>query len=347
MFNTVEILGDGTVRFIDQRKLPTEEVFVDCADCNSVYAAIKDMVVRGAPAIGVAAAAGVSVGANCIDTKDIPLFKKEIHKVCDHLVSSRPTAVNLFWAIERMRNLVANSSADSVSRLKKEIAQEAAKVLKEDREINKKMAYIGAELIEDGDVILTHCNAGALATSGEYGTALGVIKAAHEQGKKIEVYADETRPFLQGARLTAWELVKEGIRANLITDNMAGYFMNKGVIKKIIVGADRIAANGDTANKIGTYSLSVLAKEHNISLYIVAPLSTIDINIPDGSHIQIEERPDEEVTHIKGIRVAPEGINIKNPAFDVTPNNNIAAIVTEKGIIRAPFDKGIKDLFSK
>ena len=343
----MEILDDGTVRFIDQRKLPTEEVFVDCCDCDSVYNAIKDMVVRGAPAIGVAAAAGVAVGVNCIDTEDMDLFKIEVNKICDHLVSSRPTAVNLFWAIERMRNLVAKSSADSVSKLKGEISHEAAKVLKEDREINKSMAYIGAELIDDGDVILTHCNAGALATSGGYGTALGVIKAAHEQGKNIEVYADETRPFLQGARLTAWELLKEGIKANLITDNMAGYFMNKGVIKKIIVGADRIAANGDTANKIGTYSLSVLAKEHNIPLYIVAPLSTIDRNIPDGSHIPIEERPEEEVTHIKGIRVAPEGITIKNPAFDVTPHKNIAAIVTDKGIIRAPFDKGIKELFNK
>lgn len=347
MFKTVEILKDGSVRFIDQRKLPVEEAFVECSDYKSVAVAIKDMVVRGAPAIGVAAAAGVAVGAKGINTDDVEIFKKELSTVCDHLVASRPTAVNLFWAVERMRTLVDNSPLKSVSDLKREIAAEAAKVLKEDREINKRMAYIGAELISEGDVILTHCNAGALATSGGYGTALGVIKAAHEQGKKVEVYVDETRPFLQGARLTAWELVKEGIKANLITDSMAGYFMSKGIIKKIIVGADRIAANGDTANKIGTYSLSVLAKGHNIPLYIVAPLSTIDRNIPDGSYIPIEERPEEEVTHIKGVRVAPEGITIKNPAFDVTPNQNIAAIVTEAGIIRPPFDKGIEGLFSK
>ncbi|MBI5748879.1 MAG: S-methyl-5-thioribose-1-phosphate isomerase [Nitrospinae bacterium] len=344
MFKTVEY-KDGKVRLIDQTRLPLEEVYVECDNYQDVARAIKIMQVRGAPAIGVTAAMGVALGAKSIVTKDFAEFYKEFVKICDHLSGTRPTAVNLFWAIERMKLVANKNKGKPVESIKDVLEKEAVKIREEDIFINKAMGNYGQELIENGDTILTHCNAGALATAGEYGTALGVIKVAHEKGKKIKVYADETRPFLQGARLTAWELVKEGIPVRLITDNMAGYFMWKGEIDKVIVGADRIAANGDTANKIGTYSLSILAKEHNIPFYIAAPLSTIDIKISDGSKIPIEERNPQEVTHLSGKRIAPEGVEVANPAFDVTPNKNISVIITEKGIIKPPFADGIKNLF--
>ncbi len=345
MFKTVEY-KDGKVRLIDQTRLPLEEVYVECNNYQDVARAIKTMQVRGAPAIGVAAAMGVALGAKGITTNDSNKFYRELMEICSHLASTRPTAVNLFWAIERMKSAAEKNRNGSVEAIKDILEKEAVKIYEDDIAINKAMGMNGQKLIEDGDTILTHCNAGALATAGEYGTALGVIKVAHEKGKNIKVYADETRPFLQGARLTAWELVKEGIPVRLITDNMAGYFMGKGEIDKIIVGADRIAANGDTANKIGTYSLSILAKEHNIPFYVAAPLSTIDIKIPDGSKIPIEERSPQEVTYLSGKRIAPEGVEVANPAFDVTPNKNITAIITEKGIIKPPFADGIKGLFN-
>jgi methylthioribose-1-phosphate isomerase len=344
MFKTVEY-KNGKVRLIDQTRLPLEEVYVECNNYQDVAKAIKTMQVRGAPAIGVTAAMGVALGASGIKAKEFGKFHEEFLKICNHLASTRPTAVNLFWAIERMKSAAEKNRNGSVESIKDILKKEALKIYEDDIAINKAMGMNGQELIKDGDTILTHCNAGALATAGEYGTALGVIKAAHEKGKKIKVYADETRPFLQGARLTAWELVKEGIPVKLITDNMAGYFMGKGEIDKIIVGADRIAANGDTANKIGTYSLSILAKEHGIPFYIAAPLSTIDIKITDGSKIPIEERNPQEVTHLANKRIAPEGVEVANPAFDVTPNKNITAIITEKGIIKPPFADGIKGLF--
>ncbi len=344
MFKTVEY-KDGKVRLIDQTRLPLEEVYVECDNYQDVARAIKTMQVRGAPAIGVTAAMGVALGAKSIKAKDFAEFYKEFVKICDCLAGTRPTAVNLFWAIERMKSITDKNRDKPVEFIKDALEKEAVKIREEDISINRAMGNYGQELIEDGDTILTHCNAGALATAGEYGTALGVIKVAHEKGKKVKVYADETRPFLQGARLTAWELVKEGIPVRLITDNMAGYFMGKDEIDKVIVGADRIAANGDTANKIGTYSLSILAKEHNIPFYVAAPLSTIDIKIPDGSKIPIEERNSQEVTHLNGKRITPEGVEVANPAFDVTPNKNINAIITEKGIIKPPFWDGIKGLF--
>ncbi|MBI3584956.1 MAG: S-methyl-5-thioribose-1-phosphate isomerase [Nitrospinae bacterium] len=344
MFKTVEY-KDGKVRLIDQTRLPLEEVYVECDNYQDVARAIKIMQVRGAPAIGVTAAMGVALGAKGIITKDFAEFYKEFVKICDYLAGTRPTAVNLFWAIERMKSVTDRNRNKPVDYIKDVLEKEAVKIREEDISINRTMGNYGQELIENGDTILTHCNAGVLATAGEYGTALGVIKVAHEKGKKIKVYADETRPFLQGARLTAWELVKEGIPVRLITDNMAGYFMGKGEIDKVIVGADRIAANGDTANKIGTYSLSILSKEHNIPFYVAAPLSTIDIKILDGSKIPIEERNPQEVTHLSGKRIAPEGVEVSNPAFDVTPNKNITAIITEKGIIKPPFKDGIKGLF--
>ncbi|TBR21340.1 MAG: S-methyl-5-thioribose-1-phosphate isomerase, partial [Candidatus Nitrosotenuis sp.] len=263
--------------------------------------------------------------------------------VCRVIAGTRPTAVNLFWAVDRMRRVAAAHNGP-VAALRKALITEAEKILVEDLFINETMGNNGAALLADGDTVLTHCNAGALATAGHFGTALGVIKAAHLAGKKIKVFSDETRPFLQGARLTAWEMKKEGIDVTLITDNMAGHFMKKGLVNKVVVGADRIASNGDTANKIGTYSVAVLAREHNIPFYVAAPLSTIDFNIPDGSHIPIEERDTREVSHIGNRQVAPDGVRILNPAFDVTPNKFIAGIITEKGVARAPFNESLAKL---
>ncbi|MEK6590129.1 MAG: S-methyl-5-thioribose-1-phosphate isomerase [Nitrospinota bacterium] len=344
MFKTIEYNG-GKVRLIDQTRLPLEEVYVECNDFRDVARAIKSMQIRGAPAIGVAAAMGIALGARGITTNDFHMFYSELLKICEYLANTRPTAVNLFWAIERMKSIADKNRNRDVESIKEILEKEAVKIWQEDISINRNMGKCGQELIEDGDTILTHCNAGALATGGEYGTALGVIKIAHEEGKRVKVYADETRPFLQGSRLTVWELVKEGIPVRLITDNMAGYFMGRGEIDKVFVGADRIVANGDTANKIGTYTLSILAKEHGIPFYVVAPLSTIDMSIPEGSKIPIEERNPQEVTHLNNKRIAPEGVEVSNPAFDVTPNKYISAIVTEKGIIKPPFLDNIKRLF--
>jgi methylthioribose-1-phosphate isomerase len=344
MFKTIEYNG-GKVRLIDQTRLPLEEVYVECNDFRDVARAIKSMQIRGAPAIGVAAAMGIALGARGITTNDFHMFYSELLKICEYLANTRPTAVNLFWAIERMKSIADKNRDRDVESIKEILEKEAVKIWQEDISINRSMGKCGQELIEDGDTILTHCNAGALATGGEYGTALGVIKIAHEEGKRVKVYADETRPFLQGSRLTVWELVKEGIPVRLITDNMAGYFMGRGEIDKVFVGADRIVANGDTANKIGTYTLSILAKEHGIPFYVVAPLSTIDMSIPEGSKIPIEERNPQEVTHLSNKRIAPEGVEVSNPAFDVTPNKYISAIVTEKGIIKPPFLDNIKRLF--
>ena len=330
---------DGIVRMLDQTRLPLEVTFFDCRTYHDVAKGIKDLIIRGAPAIGVAAAMGVALGAQEINTKNFKNFYDELEKVCNHIGSTRPTAVNLFWAINRMKEFTLSNKEKPIIEIKKVLIDEANRILQEDIEACKTMGRHGAQFIKDGDTILTHCNAGALATGG-YGTALGVIRAAKEEGKEIKVFADETRPVLQGARLTAWELMEDGIAVTLITDNMAGYFMKKGMINLCIVGADRIARNGDVANKIGTYSVAVLAREHGIPFYVAAPLSTIDFNIPSGEHIPIEERNPAEVSHIFGkTQIAPSKVRILNPAFDVTPARYIAAIITEKGAFK-PEDIG-------
>lgn len=344
MFKTVE-WKNNTVVMIDQTLLPEKEVYRKYRTYNEVAKAIKDMIVRGAPAIGVAAAMGVALGALKIKSPDMKGFNREFDKITALMASTRPTAVNLFWAIERMKAVAAANASLGVAGLKKRLVEEAKKVHAEDIEICRLIGKHGGKLLKNGTV-LTHCNAGALATAG-YGTALGVIRGAIEQGKKITVFADETRPFLQGSRLTAWELKKDKIEVTLITDNMAGYMMKKGLIDAVVVGADRIAANGDVANKIGTYSVAVLAKEHGIPFYVAAPLSTIDMKIKHGDFIPIEERNAAEVTHMKGKRIAPAGIKVKNPAFDVTPSKLVAAIITEKGAVTRPFAKGLKSLFAK
>ncbi|MEE9543733.1 MAG: S-methyl-5-thioribose-1-phosphate isomerase [Thermodesulfobacteriota bacterium] len=338
---------NNTVVMIDQRLLPTKEVYNRYRDYKGVAKAIKDMVVRGAPAIGVSAAMGMALGALKIKTKDKKIFKREYKKIARHMAATRPTAVNLFWAIERMGTLF-NSSIDklSIPELKKRLIEEAKLIHDEDIEINMRMGKAGGRLLRNNSTVLTHCNAGALATAG-YGTALGVIRGAIAAGKKIHVYADETRPFLQGSRLTAWELHKDNIDVTLITDNMAGEMMKQGLIDAVVVGSDRIAANGDVANKIGTYSVAVLARAHKIPFYVAAPTSTIDFNIKDGKDIPIEERNTREVSHIGNKRLAPKGIEIKNPAFDVTPSRLVNAIVTEKGVMRGPyFTSQIKKIFT-
>lgn len=344
MFKTVEWKNNRVV-MIDQRLLPEKEVYRSYAGYRDVAGAIKDMVVRGAPAIGVAAAMGVALGASGVKAKDLKGFKKEFAKIAKTLASTRPTAINLFWAIERMKQVVEENGDLSVERLKKRLIDEAKRIHREDIEINRLMGRHGGRLLKNGSTVLTHCNAGALATAG-YGTALGVIRGAIEDGKKISVFADETRPFLQGARLTAWELKKDGIDVTLITDNMAGYMMKKGLIDAVVVGADRIASNGDTANKIGTYSVAILARVHSIPFYVAAPLSTIDMKMKDGDGIPIEERDTKEVTHMKGRMIAPKGIKVRNPAFDVTPNRLVSAIITEKGVVRPPYRRTIAKLFA-
>jgi methylthioribose-1-phosphate isomerase len=335
MVKTIEWKNNQVV-MIDQRKLPQQETYIICSDYYQVIQAIKVMVIRGAPAIGIAAAMGLALGAQEIKTQNPDDFKSRFRKICQEMAQARPTAVNLFWAIERMERLVEQGLVQKVAVLKKTLIREARMMLSEDIEINKRMGEIGQKVLPQKATVLTHCNAGALATGG-YGTALGVIRAAREAGKEVRVIADETRPFLQGARLTAWELAKDHIPVTLITDNMAGYLMGKGLIDAVIVGADRIAANGDTANKIGTYSVAILAKEHGIPFYVAAPCSTIDSQIKSGEAIPIEERNEREVTHLGGKRVAALGVSILNPAFDVTPNAYIAGILTEKGILKAPY----------
>ena len=334
---------DDILYLIDQRKLPTKYEIFQCKTYKEVDFAIQDMVVRGAPAIGATAAYGVVLAAKEFINEDKDEFYEKLDKAMNILNESRPTAVNLMWAIQRMRDLVEENKDLDPKKTYEKILDEANKIYEEDIKTNKTMAKYGNEVIKEGDTILTHCNAGALATAG-YGTALGVIREAHYTGKNIFVYADETRPRLQGGKLTAWELVQEGIPAKLIADNVAATLIRDGKIDLIIVGADRIALNGDTANKIGTFMLSVVAKAYNVPLYIAAPISTIDFDIESGDEIEIEERSSEEVTHMNGMRISAEGIDVYNPAFDVTPHENIAGIITEKGIIRPPFKENIMKL---
>ena len=317
-----------------------------CKTANEVARAIKTMVIRGAPAIGVAAAMGIAVGMTRSRATGTKQFTTEFQKTCDLMAGTRPTAVNLFWAIERMKKTFAAAAHEgqSVDEIKKRLVAEARAIHDEDVQSCRTMGAHGATLVPSSARILTHCNAGALATAG-YGTALGVIRAAAEQGKTIAVLADETRPFLQGARLTAWELIRDGINTTVITDNMAGAMMRQGQVDLVVVGADRIAANGDVANKIGTYTVAVLAKEHGIPFYVAAPLSTVDLNTPDGSRIPIEERNEREVTHVGANRLTPDGAHIRNPAFDVTPAQYVTAIITERGIARAPFQESLPQLF--
>jgi methylthioribose-1-phosphate isomerase len=331
---------DDFIRILDQTRLPGEVSFIDCSDHRMVVSAISKMNIRGAPAIGIAAAMGISLGVQNICCRDRGDFLQQMDTICEEFSCSRPTAVNLNWAIKRLRDVAQNHSG-SVEELKEAIKVEALKIWEVDIHINRTLGRLGETLVPDRSTILTHCNAGALATGG-YGTALGVIRAAHEAGKQITVYVDETRPLLQGARLTAWELLKEGIPATLITDNMAGHFMRKGKVDLIIVGADRVVSNGDVANKIGTYSLSVLARAHKIPFYIAAPISSIDLAMRTGEEIPIEERNHEEVTTLAGTRLAPEGIMVANPAFDVTPHEYISAIITERGVIFPPYVEGLR-----
>jgi len=334
---------DSGVRFIDQTKLPTEETYVTCKTHEQVADVIRKMVVRGAPAIGVAAAMGIALGIKNSKAATGAELKQEFDRICDLIGKTRPTAVNLFWAIRRMRQKFEYFRMRTIPQIKQELIEEAQRMHAEDIAANQAMGRHGATLMPTSGGVLTHCNAGALATCG-YGTALGVIRAAVEQGKKIHVYADETRPFLQGSRLTAWELMKDGIPTTVISDNMAGAMMKQGKIGAIVVGADRIAANGDVANKIGTYTVAVLAKEHAIPFYVAAPFSTIDLETSNGSTIPIEQRNAREVTHIAGKAIAPEGVEVENPAFDVTPGKYVTAIITERGIARAPYNESLRKL---
>jgi methylthioribose-1-phosphate isomerase len=342
MIKTLE-WTDAGVRFIDQTKLPTEETYVTCKNYEEVADAIRTMIVRGAPAIGVAAAMGVALGTMQSTAKTLPELEREFDTICNVLAGTRPTAVNLFWAIRRMRDKFEQLRMQPVATIQKELVAEAQIMLVEDIAANEAMGKHGAELMPSSGGVLTHCNAGALATAG-YGTALGVIRAAVESGKQIQVFADETRPFLQGSRLTAWELMKDGIPTTLIADNMAGAMMRLGKIDAVIVGADRIAANGDVANKIGTYTVAVLAKEHGIPFYVAAPISTVDLNTTDGSKIPIEQRASTEMTHLAGKQIAPDAVRVENPAFDVTPNKYVTAIITERGVARAPYLESLAQL---
>ncbi|MCA1583329.1 MAG: S-methyl-5-thioribose-1-phosphate isomerase [Acidobacteria bacterium] len=336
---------DDAVVMVDQRKLPANEVYVRCRSAHDVAKAIRTMVIRGAPAIGVAAAFGIALGMTRSKATGTRQFAAEFQKTCDLMAATRPTAVNLFWAIERMKRAFADAAhaGESVEQLKVRLTVEARRMHDEDVASCRTIGKLGGELVADGARILTHCNAGALATAG-YGTALGVIRGAVEAGKRVTVLADETRPFLQGARLTAWELVKDGIDTTVITDNMAGALMLGGHVDIVVVGADRIAANGDTANKIGTYSVAVLAREHGLPFYVAAPWSTVDLATPDGSHIPIEERSAREVTHVGSNQLAAQGALIRNPAFDVTPHRYITAIVTDRGVVRSPFEHNLREL---
>ncbi len=346
MLPTIAREADAVV-MIDQRKLPAEEVYVRCKTAAEVARAIKTMVIRGAPAIGVAAAYGIALGMRASKATGTQKFAAEFYKTCELMAATRPTAVNLFWAIERMKRTFAAAAeaGASVDQIKDRLDGDAQAIHDEDIASCRAMGAFGAAIVPDEARILTHCNAGSLATAG-YGTALGVIRGAVEAGKHVTGVADETRPFLQGARLTAWELVRDGIETTVITDNMAGAIMRMGQIDLVVVGADRIAANGDTANKIGTYTVAVLAREHKIPFYVAAPLSTIDLGTPDGEHIPIEERNAREVTHLKGSRLTPVGALIRNPAFDVTPHHLIAGIITERGIFRAPYVESLARAFS-
>jgi methylthioribose-1-phosphate isomerase len=342
MVETIQWTDAGVV-MIDQTRLPREECYVTCATYEQVADAIRSMVIRGAPAIGVAAAMGIALGVAQANGADLD---EQFEEICDTLARTRPTAVNLFWAIDRMKGVYAESRGFPLPKLRERMIAEARLIRLEDIAINQAIGRNGAALVPDGKTVLTHCNAGALATAG-YGTALGVIRAAVSAGKKIDVFADETRPFLQGSRLTVWELQQDGIPATLITDNMAGHFLKSGRIGCVVVGADRIAGNGDVANKIGTYSLAVLAKENGISFFVAAPISTLDLTLASGDDIPIEQRAAAEVTHVFGVPVAPEGTAVENPAFDVTPNRYVTAIITERGVARAPYGESLKGLMAQ
>lgn len=350
---------DGEVlRLIDQRKLPVSTEYVVCKTAEEVADAIRQMVVRGAPAIGATAAYGIALGARRLAREGSEAragasettsgaevsFWQGFEKLCELMASTRPTAVNLFWAIERMKRRAEELRPQGIEAVVQGLEREAQLIADEDVTVNRQIGLHGAAVINDGDGVLTHCNTGSLATV-HYGTALGVIRAAHEQGKRIHVYAGETRPFLQGARLTAWELMQDGIPVTLITDNMAGYAMRAGRVQVAIVGADRVAANGDVVNKIGTYSIALLCRAHGIPFYVAAPLSTIDLNVDSGDDVTIEERDPREVTHIFGVPIAPEGVEVLNPAFDVTPAEYVAGIITEKGIVRPPYRENLRRLF--
>jgi len=336
---------NNSVVMIDQNALPQTECRIVCTDYRQVIAAIRNLAVRGAPAIGVAAAMGAALGALALPPQPTKAFREKFHSICDEIAAARPTARNLFWALERMKKRLDEVIRAGKSNPTAVLAQEARRICAEDIAINRQMGRQGSVLLSDGDQVLTHCNAGALATAG-YGTALGVIRAARAEGKKLHVYVDETRPVLQGARLTAWEMKKEKIPATLICDNMAGFLMHQGKIDKVIVGADRIAANGDAANKIGTYPLAVLARAHRVPFYIAAPLSTFDFSLKTGAEIPIEERQAGEVTTFRGVPAAPKGMKVYNPAFDVTPARLISAIITEKGILAPPLLAAIARLKS-
>jgi methylthioribose-1-phosphate isomerase len=347
MLPTIAREADAVV-MIDQRKLPAQELYVRCKNAAEVARAIKTMVIRGAPAIGVAAAMGIALGMRKSKATGTQKFAAEFQKTCELMAGTRPTAVNLFWAIDRMKRAFAAAAqaGDSVAQIQDRLDAEAQTIHDEDVASCRALGAFGADVVPSDARILTHCNAGALATAG-YGTALGVIRGAVEKGKRVAVFADETRPFLQGARLTAWELVRDGIETTIITDNMSGALMRHGKVDLVVVGADRIAANGDTANKIGTYSVAVLAREHQIPFYVAAPLSTVDLNTPDGAQIPIEERAAKEVTHVAGAQLAPAGAHVWNPAFDVTPHHLIAGIITERGIFRAPYIESLKRAFEE
>jgi len=346
MIKTVEWTKEG-VRMLDQRLLPTEEKYLMLRSYDEVAEAIKKMVVRGAPAIGVSAAMGLALGASQSVGTSLADLEFDFKYMCEVMGATRPTAVNLFWAIERMRAVIAKAKSENirdVEEVKQRLTNEALAIFQQDIESNRALGKFGADLIPDNATVLTHCNAGALATAGEYGTALGVIRGAIAAGKRVAVIADETRPFLQGSRLTAWELKQDNIPVTVITDNMAGHVMKQGRVDCAIVGADRIAANGDTANKIGTYMVAVLARQHNIPFYVAAPISTIDLELSSGEQIPIEERDPKEVTHMREHQVTPDGVGVDNFAFDVTPHEFIAAIVTDRGVARAPYTESLRNL---
>jgi len=345
MIPTIEWKGSH-IRMIDQRKLPAKVEWVVCKDDKDVVRAIRSMVIRGAPAIGVAAAMGLALGAGSLKAGSYDAFRNRFLKMADRMVKARPTAVNLRWAVERMILLVEKMAGMPLEKIRIALRRESEKILSEDIEINRKIGEYGQRMVPANATILTHCNAGSLATGG-YGTALGVIRAAHAAGKKIEVIADETRPWLQGLRLTAFELMEDGIPVTVIADSAAGYMMSRKKVDLVITGADRIAANGDVANKIGTYQVAVLAKENSIPFYVAAPLSTIDLRIRSGEMIPVEERDSKEISHFQKIRVGPPGVKVFNPAFDITPNRYVAGIITERGIVKAPYEKKIKEFFKK
>ncbi|MGD9589816.1 MAG: S-methyl-5-thioribose-1-phosphate isomerase [Pyrinomonadaceae bacterium] len=341
--------ADEGVLMLDQRLLPTEEKWLTLRTYDDVAAGIKDMVVRGAPAIGVSAAYGVAIAAKNFVGTNVDDLAEEVEYASEVLAKTRPTAVNLFWAIDRMKRTFerGRSEGNSVSEIKQLLLDDAKAIHDEDIEAQRLIAKFGGELLENDSTVLTHCNAGALATGGVWGTALGVIRGAVDQGKAVAVIADETRPYLQGARLTAWELMEDDIPVTLITDNMSGHIMKKGGVQAVVVGSDRIAANGDVANKIGTYMVAVLAQRHGIPFYVAAPLSTVDMNCPTGDDIPIEERDRTEVTHVKDNQLAPDGVGVSNYAFDVTPNELVTAIITEKGVARAPYKESLRKQFEQ